>query len=156
MTSRTNQASAMPIRIERTTRADGPALLDLLASSGLPTDGLLDHLDTALVARIGQETIGCAALEVYADGALLRSVAVAANARGTGIGQALTAAALRLADQLGVPAVYLLTTTAERFFPKFGFAVVDRRDVPAGVQQSIEFRTACPASAIAMGKPLRP
>ncbi|MGE3888466.1 MAG: arsenic resistance N-acetyltransferase ArsN2 [Vicinamibacterales bacterium] len=151
----TDNAPAVQVRIERATDADAPSIIALLSASGLPIDGLVDHLDTAIVARRGQEVVGCAALEVYSDGALLRSVAVSPGARGTGLGQALTGAALRLAEELGVPAVYLLTTTAERFFPRFGFSVVHRSDVPAGVQQSVEFRTACCASAIVMRKALQ-
>ena len=50
--------------------------------------------------------------------------------------------------------VFLLTTTAERFFPKFGFEQIARDDVPPSVQASVEFRSACPASAIVMRKRL--
>lgn len=53
-----------------------------------------------------------------------------------------------------MPAVYLLTTSAESYFPKFGFVRVTREHVPASVKESIEFRSACPASAIVMWKPL--
>ena len=116
----------------------------------LPVDGLLDHLDTAVVARADGRVVGCAALEVYADGALLRSVVVDADANGQGIGTQLTTAALDLANVLGMPAVYLLTTTAEAFFPKFGFVRIGRDQVPASVQMSVEFRSACPSTAIVM------
>ena len=61
--------------------------------------------------------MGSAALELYADGALLRSVAVAPQWQGRGLGHALTDAAIRLARDRHVPAIYLLTTTAERFSP---------------------------------------
>ena len=64
---------------------DGPSILQLLSAAQLPIDGLLDHLDTAVVARAHKRVIGCAALEVYADGALLRSVLsmTASTARGS-------------------------------------------------------------------------
>jgi hypothetical protein len=39
----------------------------------------------------------------------------------------LTDAAIRLAPEITMPALYLLTTTAERFFPEFGFERIDRR-----------------------------
>jgi amino-acid N-acetyltransferase len=52
----------------------------------------------------------------------------------------------------GVPAVFLLTTTAEHYFPKFGFAHIGRQDVPTSVQTSLEFTTACPSSATVMRK----
>ena len=76
-----------------------------------------------------------------------------------------TPAILALLVQAGLPteeapthqlsAVYLLTTTAERFFPRFGFEQITRADVPATVQESVEFKSACPASAIVMRKHLR-
>jgi amino-acid N-acetyltransferase len=74
--------------------------------------------------------------------------------QGHGVGQALTAAALQLARDLHVPFVYLLTTTAEQFFPKFGFERIERRAVPESVQASIEFTSACPSSATVMRKVL--
>jgi amino-acid N-acetyltransferase len=140
----------MNVHITRASEADGPSLLQLLRDSGLPIDGLVDHLKTALVARDGAAIVGCAAVEIYADGALLRSVAVVPAARGHGVGERLTETAVSLARSLRTPAVYLLTTTAESYFPRFGFVRTTRDLVPAGVQQSTEFRSACPASAIVM------
>jgi amino-acid N-acetyltransferase len=140
--------------IERASDADGPSILQLLQDAGLPIDGLLEHLDTAFVARDRGEIVGCSALEIYDDGALLRSVVVAPTVRGRGVGQRLTTAALTLARSLEMPAVYLLTTSAESYFPKFEFVRVTREQVPASVKQSIEFRSACPASAVVMCRAL--
>jgi amino-acid N-acetyltransferase len=142
------------VMIERARPEDARAILELLRANALPVDGLLDHLATALVARSPDRVVGTAALEVYDDGALLRSVAVDARLRGDGVGTRLTAAALDLAGTLRVPAVYLLTTTAEGYFPRFAFSRISRDQVPRGVQQSVEFQSACPASAIVMMKTL--
>lgn len=144
----------MNVHITRASDTDGPAILQLLRDSGLPIEGLIDHLKTAFVARDGAAIVGCAAVEIYADGVLLRSVAVAPSARDHGVGERLTEAAVTLARSLGTPAVYLLTTTAAAYFPRFGFAQTTRDLVPMGVQQSIEFRSACPASAVVMRKAL--
>ena len=144
------EPTRLDVSIEPARGDDEPAILRLLSIAGLPTDGLLDHLDTAVVARAGGRVVGCAALEVYADGALLRSVVVDTNAKGHGIGSLVTTAALNLASALGTPAVYLLTTTAEKFFPRFAFERIGRDQVPAGVQMSVEFRSACPSTAIVM------
>jgi amino-acid N-acetyltransferase len=144
----------MRVTIERASKDDGPAILDLLGKSALPIDGVLDHLNTAIVAREGGQVVGCAALEVYPDGALLRSVAVDGKAVGRGVGTQLTNGALDLARSLGLPAVYLLTTTAEGFFPRFAFERIPRQSVPSGVQTSVEFRSACPSTAVAMRKAL--
>lgn len=133
---------------------DTSGVLGLLEQNKLPVAGLADHLGTAIAARDNGRIVGTAALEVYDDGALLRSVAVAPDLQGRGLGQQLTIAALDLAKAKGVPAVYLLTTTAERFFPKFGFERITRAEVPSQVQTSVEFVSACPASAVVMRKAL--
>jgi amino-acid N-acetyltransferase len=71
-----------------------------------------------------------------------------------GLGHELTDAAIRLARGRQVPALYLLTTTAKGYFPKFGFERIQRADVPPAVQASVEFTSACPSSAAAMRKTL--
>jgi amino-acid N-acetyltransferase len=122
----------------------------LLEREHLPLDGLRQHFENAIVARAGTRIVGCSAVEVYEGGALLRSVAVDAEYRGAGVGRDLTEAAIQLATRRLVPAIYLLTTTAEPFFRKFNFEIVDRADVPASVLVSAEFTSACPSSAIIM------
>jgi amino-acid N-acetyltransferase len=124
----------------------------LLEREHLPLDGLRQHFENAIVARAGTRIVGCSAVEVYQEGALLRSVAVAAEYRGAGVGSGLTGAAIQLAAGRFVPAIYLLTTTAERFFRNFNFEIVDRADVPSSVLASAEFTHACPSSAIVMRK----
>jgi amino-acid N-acetyltransferase len=143
-----------PTRIEPADALDADAILDLAARNGLPLDGLREVLPTTVVARDAGTIVGTAALELYTDGALLRSVAVAPERQGQGLGHELTQAAIHLADQRHVPAVYLLTTTADRFFPKFGFQRIERAEVPADVQTSVEFTSACPSSATVMRKRL--
>lgn len=130
-------------------------VLALLRQSGLPQDGLADHVATTLAAYDDECVVGSAALELYGDAALLRSVAVHANLRGQGLGQRLTQAALDLARQHGISAVYLLTETAADFFPRFGFYMIPRDAVPSSVQQSIEFTEACPVSAQVMERRLK-
>ena len=71
----------MHIRIERARPEDGPAIIRLLTENALPTAGALDHLSTAVVARSDAGIVGSAMLELYDDGALLRSVAVASAAQ---------------------------------------------------------------------------
>jgi amino-acid N-acetyltransferase len=135
------------LQIAPATPADLPAVLDLLTASNLPHDGLAEHFDGAVVARDGATVVGSAALELYGEAALLRSVVVAEGLRGQGLGRELTTAALGLARTRGVRRVYLLTTTAEGYFPSFGFAPIARAEVETAVQASAEFTRACPASA---------
>ena len=136
--------------IELATPDDLDAVFALLSENDLTLEGLADHLGTLLVARRAGRVVGCAALEMYPDGALLRSVAVQAESRSVRLGRALTDAVLRLAGQRQVPAVYLLTMTAADYFAKRGFERIAREDVPATVRTSVEFTTACPASATPM------
>ena len=138
--------------IEHANDSDLPQVLDLLERLSLPVDGVQEHLDTMIVARASGQIVGVAALELYADGALLRSVAVDPALQGKRLGHQLTETALRLAHEHGAETVFLLTTTAEKFFPKFGFERISRPEVPASVQASVEFRSACPASAVVMRK----
>jgi amino-acid N-acetyltransferase len=144
------RAAATDPLIDRARTEDLPAVLSLLAANRLPQDGIAPHVGTAIVARSGGDVVGSAALEPYADGVLLRSVAVAPERHGQGLGHRLVAAALDLARTLGAPAVYLLTTTADTYFPAFGFERIARADVPPSVQTSIEFTSACPSSAVVM------
>ena len=140
--------------IEPASERDLPAIRALLGRLQLPLAGVDEHLRTMLVAREDEEIVGTAALELYADGALLRSVAVEPMRQGTQLGHQLTDAALRLASTHGASTIFLLTTTAERFFPKFGFEQITRDQVPQSVRGSVEFQSACPASAIVMRKQL--
>jgi amino-acid N-acetyltransferase len=145
----------MDFDIERARPGDLDDVLHLLAEHHLPPDGLRDHIGTLLVARQNGRIVGSAALEMYADGALLRSVAVAPALQRHQLGRELTEAVIRVAQERRVPAIYLLTTTAADYFPRFGFEEVTRADVPIGVQQSVEFTSACPSTAIVMRKLLR-
>ena len=140
--------------ISPATPADLPAILALLAASKLPRAGIEAHVASTLVARQEPGVVGTAALELYGGAALLRSVAVATERRGQGLGAALTAAALDLARRRGVRTVYLLTETAGQFFPRFGFTAITRAQVEPAVLESPEFSTACPKSALVMVKQL--
>ena len=142
------------ITIARAVQEDLPKLLELLKRQSLPLDGLAAHLGTTLVARRDGQINGSAAVEVYPDGGLLRSVAIASDLQGQGLGRALTEAAFTSARESGLDTLYLLTTTAEHYFPKFGFETITRDEVPAGVRTSVEFTSACPSSAIVMRKRL--
>src|SRR5829696_6296670 len=144
-----------------TTRTDAPvvrtatpddltAVEQLLTASGLPLDGVRDAFATFVVAHTGKELVGVAGLEVCCDNALLRSVAVRPEWRSHGIGRALVTRVISDAESRGIRALYLLTTTAERYFPSFGFHEIAREQVPDDVRATAEFRSACPASATVM------
>lgn len=139
---------AAPIREARP--ADGPALQALLRAAALPLDGLPERLEHFLVAEGSEGAVGAVGLEMYGSVALLRSAVVHPDWRGRGLGEALVNAALQYAEAREVQDIVLLTTTAERWFPRFGFSRISRDEVPAAAHVSAELRGACPASAVVM------
>jgi amino-acid N-acetyltransferase len=94
--------------------------------------------------------VGVVGLEYYGASALLRSLAVAPEARGRGLARALTAQALAAAREQGITQIFLLTETAAAFFPQFGFTRIAREETDAAVQDSVEFRLARCHSAVCM------
>jgi len=51
-------------------------------------------------------------------------------------------------------AAHLPLDDVEETFPRLGFEQISRADVPESVQTSVEFQSACPASATVMRKQL--
>jgi amino-acid N-acetyltransferase len=145
-----NVKGIVPSPIESADRNAVSEIAAFLTANGLPAAGLGEHATHLLVARDRGRLVGTAALEVYGRDALLRSVAVDAATRGTGLGQRMTRAALERARQSGVSRVFLLTETAATFFPKFGFTSIERSSVPDSIRGTVEFVSACPASAHVM------
>ena len=119
---------------------DVRAILDLVRAVHLPPEGIATAMEYFWVARAGERLVGAVGLEVYDDMALLRSLAVTPTRQHAGLGRALTETVLSYLTTRQFRAVYLLTTTAERFFARHGFCLVARDVVPASVQQSVEFQ----------------
>jgi amino-acid N-acetyltransferase len=135
---------------------DLASALDLLREAALPEAGVVESFGHYLVVRDDERLVGLCGLEVHGADGLLRSVAVAADYRGCGVGRALVAGALRLAPRLGVETVYLLTTTARGFFLRHGFVDAPRDAAPEGIRASWEFRAGCPTSSAFMRRSARP
>ena len=126
----------------------------LLVASGLPTAGVAAALGDFLVAEHDGTIVGVVGVEQCCGYGLLRSTAVDASWRSRGLGRQLVERAIAGAESKGLQALYLLTTTAEHYFPSFGFAVTTRDEVPAAVRDTVEFTSACPASAVVMVRPM--
>jgi amino-acid N-acetyltransferase len=142
------------MRIERSGPADREAIEALLAVSGLPLDGTVAAFETGLIARRDGQVVAAAAVEPYGADGLLRSVVVAPELRGTGLGRRIVEAAEVLAGELGIDRLYLLTETAADWFPRLGYRTIERSAVPAALQESVEFTTACATTAVAMTRRL--
>ena len=140
-------------------RAATPGDLDAveltLRFSALPLDGLGDQFgDGYAVAESDGQVIGVEGIEVYGNDGLLRSAAVVSDWRGKGVGDALTRDRIEWARRRGLRSLYLLTTTAGDYFPRFGFTRADRETAPDAVRRSKEFSEACPSTALFMTLPL--
>ena len=140
---------ATPI-VRPATPADLPAVERLLMESGLPLDGVQESLSTFVVAQAGDDVVGVAGVECCVANGLLRSVAVDPAWRSHGVGRALVTRIISDAAARGIDALFLLTTTAERYFPTFGFRAIPREEVPDDIRATAEFSGACPASATVM------
>lgn len=136
--------------------ADLEAIRELLVRSGLPTADLRTARPEFVIASQDERLIGSGALERFADVALLRSVAVEPEWRGSGVGGRIVAELERRAQETGVMELILLTLTARDFFDRLGYSAKDRAQVPPAVLSSAEFRSLCPASAVCMAKSLVP
>jgi len=143
--------------IEAARASDLPAVRHLLEASALPSgDVTAARLAHYLVDGHAGALRGVIGLEPAGRVGLLRSLAVARADRGRGLGQALTAALERHARGLGIAELYLLTTTAERFFGALGYRAIPRAAAPPSLQATTEFRELCSSSAVCMVKTLEP
>ena len=97
-----------------------------------PLSKLYDHVRDFFVyeRESGEPMMGCCALQIcWEDLAEIRSLAVAPQHVGQGIGRALTETAIEDARCFGVSQVFTLTYRPD-FFRRFGFQKIDRSDLP--------------------------
>ena len=140
------RSNTTPLRQAR--QDDLHAISELLRASGLPADDLVAaHLATFYVATVDDAVVGVAGIEAAAGAGLLRSLAVSPAQRGSGLARRLVDACEALARDKGLPALYLLTTTAADYFLRRGYDEVTRASVPAAIAAHPQFRGLCPASA---------
>ena len=144
------------------THDDVQTILDLLKNAHLPIDGVAEMFardaSQFIVATSGDftnEIVAAAGIEICAQSALLRSVIVRADWQRKRLGELLVRRAISDATSRGIRQLYLLTTSAEQYFERFGFETITREHVPSGIAATLEFTSACPASAIAMTKSLQ-
>ena len=100
-----------------------------------------------LLVKDGADLVGMVGLQINAECALLRSLAVRQDYRNRGIATLLVDKIEAYARTLNIDRLYLLTMTAEEFFRKCDFQPADRQTAPAGIQGTAEFKDLCPASA---------
>jgi N-acetylglutamate synthase-like GNAT family acetyltransferase len=101
-----------------------------------------------LVAQREGSVVGAVACEPAGKGfGLLRSLVVAPDWQGRGLGERLVADIEAVARHQGICTLYVLTETAEGFFHSLGYVATDRNKAPAEIRL-------CPASAACLRKDL--
>ena len=145
------------MQIRMADEADLSEIQSLLRANDLPVEDTSRALIEGFLVAEGASglVIGIGGLEQLGSSVLLRSLAVAPQARGTGIARALVARLEDNARYCGRQDVWLLTTTAERFFERAGYERVNREDVPCEVRLCSQFAALCPSTASCMRKRLR-
>jgi arsenite methyltransferase len=137
--------------VRSATLEDLPRVQHLLEHAKLPSDGVADQFGAGFaVAEFSGDVIGAVGIERYGSSGLLRSAVVLPQWRGHGVGEALVLDRIDWSMRAGLESLYLLTTTAAEYFPRFGFSRVDRESVSEAVKQSPEFASVCPSSATVM------
>jgi len=95
---------------------------------------------------------GVVGLEPKSDVGLLRSLAVAKAYRRQGLGSELIRKIEEYARSQQIAVLYLLTLTADGFFAKRGYQIADRESTPPALQETTEFKSLCPQTAVCMKK----
>jgi len=120
------------------------ALLD----AGLPVEDLDGAKGRFFRLERNGVLAGFGGFEAYGRDALLRSVVVMPNFRGTGAGRQITDALLEEMRAGGVERAYLLTNTAEDFFRHLGFAATPRDAAPDAIRATRQATTICSSAAM--------
>lgn len=127
--------------------------LILLESNNLPINDITTGTQL-FVAEENEIVFGTIAVEYDFTDALLRSLCVSDEKRNSGIGIRLVNFIETYVRQQGVENMYLLTTTASRFFKKLGYEEINRESAPLFIRNTSEFSSVCPSTATAMKKKL--
>jgi|UniRef100_UPI00404A2187 amino-acid N-acetyltransferase len=132
----------MQIRPARTNDIIGiRQLIDSYAPQGRllskETVTLYESVQEFTVAVEGEQVVGCGALHVlWEDLAEVRTVAVAENLRGKGVGHQILDSIIDRAQSLGVKRIFCLTFET-KFFGSHGFEVIEGTPVEPEIYQEL-------------------
>jgi len=118
---------------------DIPEIERLLAAEWLPPMAIQEFLESFWVLENEGRVAGAAGIEIYGEAAVLRSVVVAPELRGTGEGDRLVRTGLDYARDHSARRVYLFTMHAAPFFARYGFEPVTTDDFEPAVRESWQY-----------------
>lgn len=127
-----------------------PTIEQILQKEGLPYQDVGSEEIEFYMAFCDVDFVGIVGIENFINVALLRSMVVFDKFRNQGYGCKIVNQLLEEATIKGIKEIFILTTTAEDFFNRLGFEVIERKDVPDSIKSTTEFTSLCPASAICM------
>jgi len=136
--------------------SDYPEITHMLEVCDFPFSDVQDKDIEFWIIRENGILIATGALQHAGDSAIFRSFSVNPEFRNKGFGERIYESILKSASVRGISTLYLLTTTAERYFLKRGWTRLDRNSTPKAVLESSEFKTICPSTAVCMAFPLQP
>ena len=127
-------------QVEKAKIPDVPQIHKLIndyASTGemlpRPLSELYEEIRDFFVIKDGEQVVACGALHVsWSDLAEIRSVAVAEDSKGKGLGDQLVAACLKEAAELGIKTIFCFTYQPD-FFKRHKFADIDKMELPRKV-----------------------
>ncbi len=123
----------------------------LLSNKGLPFEDLSTSQHVTLFAMQNNNgLVGTVVVEHYEKEVLIRSLAVHCDYRNEGYGKDLLAFAESWSAKNGIESLYLLTTTAEKYFTQYGYQEIDRNQASTAITKTTQFSTLYPSSAILM------
>jgi amino-acid N-acetyltransferase len=140
----------MELNIRKAQQNDFRAIIHLLASNQLPTVDIYEKNITLFVGLLNNEIIATIGMENYGTVALLRSLCVKEGFKNKKYGEKMLSYLRTFCTQEKTEALYLLTTTAEHYFERYGFEKIVRNAAPLPIQTTREFQSICPNSAVVM------
>jgi len=139
--------------IQKANKIDLPEINQLLKAADLPLVDPEEFTNYFYKSTDQENKVNSAiGLEIYENYGLLRSMVVDPNYRNKGIAGILIDQVVKSATDIGLHEIYLLTSTAEKYFLKKGFEVKNREHCPAEIKGSKEYSSICPSSSSLMSK----
>lgn len=138
------------MHIREAEKNDLTAIIQLLEMGNLPTEDCAEQIGAFILAEENKRTVAVGGLEVHGQEGLLRSIAVVPDRRGSGVGRMICSELGARAAKSGVERLFLLTESAAPYFLALGFEMVQRKDAPAAIQATRQYRGLCPITATVM------